>query len=359
MPKMIAILAIVLFSIIGLAAAFKSIKSTPTETIEVTAPPTQEIELAQETRVVTPQLQTQPQNIQTNHQTTLSDHTSEAEDPNEDAEVEKEKLAQSSLPRSADGLPSADIIDQLFNINDPKLPIVETIVYKSRVAWQKGRPAWLSDYASHYDTSRHFIARSLNGKADYLKQDVADGNKFNVLRSDKNYQFYLLIDTSRCKLWFYYVDNGTNERVLLKTYDVGLGRFDSTKASGSLTPLGKYSLGNKVAIYQPSTMGNYHGEKTEMIRIFGTRWIPFEKELGDTTAPAKGFGIHGVPWQPDSNGKLAENTGSIGKYESDGCVRLATKDIEEIFAIIITKPSSIELVADFHDAKLPGKEKAR
>ena len=89
-------------------------------------------------------------------------------------------------------LPEADRIEELFNKQDPRLPIVETIIYKSRVPWQKGRPAWLSDYASHYETSRHFIARSLNGSPDYLKQDLAEGNRFNVLRLDKEINFYLL-----------------------------------------------------------------------------------------------------------------------------------------------------------------------
>src|SRR5262249_27062960 len=54
-------------------------------------------------------------------------------------------------------LPSADRIDEFFNKNGVKFPFVETITYRSRVPWQKGRPAWLSDYASHFATSRHFI----------------------------------------------------------------------------------------------------------------------------------------------------------------------------------------------------------
>lgn len=258
---------------------------------------------------------------------------------------------------SIEDLPEANRIEEFFNKGDPKLPIVETITYKSRVPWQKGRPAWLSDYASYYSTSRHFIARSLNGKPDYFKQDVAEGDRFNVLRKDKNINFYLLIDTSRCKMWFYYLDMDTNDRVLVKTYLVGLGRADSSKASGLLTPMGKYSLGDKIAIYKPKMMGPYNGQKIEMIRVFGTRWIPFDKEVGQTTAPAKGFGLHGLPWTANEKGEPAQDKSSLGKYESDGCIRLATDDIEELFAIIITKPTTIELVKDFHDANMPGVEK--
>lgn len=202
----------------------------------------------------------------------------------------------------------------------------------------------------HYQTSRHFIARSLNGKPDYLTQEVKEGDRFNVLRKDKSFQFYLVVDTSRCKLWFYYIDLDNHDKVLLKTYQVGLGRLDSSKASGLLTPLGKYTLGNRIATYKSKVMGTYQGKKTEMVTVFGTRWIPFEKEIGQCTAPAKGFGIHGTPWKAQANGELADSMNGIGKYDSDGCIRLTTPDIEELFAVIVTKPTTIEIVRDFSEA---------
>jgi hypothetical protein len=338
MPKFLVVFAILLFLTIGILAYFKTSKTPSKPAVKTTLSTPVEIELKPEVRVINEKPQP-PTVVKT-------------EPPKPTAQ----EMTQTA--RSSEGLPTADRIEELFTTTGAKLPFVETVTYKSRVSWQKGRPAWLSDYATHYDTSRHFIARSLNGKADYFKQDVADGNKFNVFKPEKNIEFYIVIDTSRCKLWLYALDADVNERTLLKVYDVGLGRVDPSKASGLLTPLGKFSLGNKVAIFQPGNMGNYHGEKTEMIKVFGTRWIPFEKEIGETTEPAKGFGLHGVPWKPEENGKLAEEVASIGKYESDGCIRLATKDIEEIFAIIITKPATVELVKDFHHAKLPGKEKA-
>lgn len=372
--KILLISACALLFLVGGLATYKSLNKkdanfepqSPTLVINSTAPETQIVELSQEIKILPknhpvppPPSTSQPLSIET--ETSPPPTTPPAPPTNPQPAtptLPNTNLSTTPTPaKSSNGLPTADRVEELFNIDGPKLPIVETITYKARVSWQKGRPAWLSDYASHYETSRHFIARSLNGKADYLKQDVADGNRFNVYNPNKKFQFYLLVDTSRCKMWLYTLDLNSNERTLLKTYDVGLGRLDSSKASGLLTPLGKYTLGSRVAIYQPKTMGNYRGEKTEMIRIFGTRWIPFEKEIGQTTAPAKGFGIHGVPWDPDASGKLTENTTSIGKYESDGCIRMATKDSEELFAIIITKPSTIELVKDFYDAKLPGKEK--
>jgi len=253
-------------------------------------------------------------------------------------------------------VPEADRIAALFSLGTDALPIVETITYKSRVPWLKGRPAWLSDYATHYTTSRHFIARSLNGKPDYLKQDVSEGNRFTVLRLDKQIAFHLVVDLSRCKMWLYYHDLDNNERVLLKSYIVGIGRLANNTASGLLTPCGCYRMGDKVAVYKPKTFDFHGGVRTEMIRIFGTRWIPFGEELRGCSTPAKGLGIHGVPWIEHPHRGWEEDTSSLGKHESDGCIRLNTADMEELFAIIITKPTTVELVHDFFAAQLPGVE---
>lgn len=334
-PKLFCIVALLLFGVIGLSALFKK-GSSPTEEVVVVNSAPVEIELEKELR-------------------SISENDN---NKNNNTQVVQTTPAEQTLPNRKDtNLPTANRIDELFRKVEPKLPFVETISYKSRTPWLEGRPAWISDYASHYKTSRHFIARSLNGKPDYFKQDVAIGDRFNVFRLDKDISFYLVIDLSRSKMWFYYYDRGADERGLLKTYDVGLGRVDGSQPSGLLTPLGKYALGEKIGIYKPGKMGLFNGEKTEMIRVFGTRWIPFDKEIACCTAPAKGLGIHGVPWIQNSNGDLVEERLCIGKYESDGCIRLVKDDVEELFSIIITKPTYVELVKDFYDAKLPGKEK--
>ena len=329
-PKVLLILAATLFGLIAVAAGIKHSKNSSVSEVESSS------DVEGDIAMDLPEEEYAPQ------------------------EIEEELPVLTPVPappRPDSPLPEADRIQEFFNKTGPKFPIVLTVTYKSRVPWQKGRPAWLSDYASHSATSRHFIARSLNGKADYFKQDVSEGDRFNVLNPDKKIQFLLLIDTSRCKMWFYYIDLDTNERVLVKSYNVGLGRIDSTKSSGMLTPLGKYTLGSKIAIYKPKLTGFHNGQKVELIRVFGTRWIPFDKEMGDCSAAAEGFGIHGLPWQPNDKGELVERKESLGKYESDGCIRLATPDIEELFAIIITRPTTIELVKDFYEAKLPGIER--
>lgn len=273
--------------------------------------------------------------------------------PLAEQEVKALKLPEvSSEPfQIAGDFPDIDRIYQLFTTGPSKLPIVETLSYTSQVSWLKGRPAWIGDYASYYGTSKHFIARSLNGKPDYENQKVTPNSQFNVFRKDRNFQFYLLVDVSLCKMAFYYIDLDTKERVLLKTYKIGLGKLSQT---GSLTPLGKYNLGSKVAVYKPGVVGLYRDKQIEMIRVFGTRWIPLEQG-----SEVKGYGIHGTPWEEDSKThQLIDNQGGIGKYESQGSIYLKTEDMEELFAIVISKPAIIEVVQHFKDAKLPGVEVA-
>lgn len=335
-PKLLVIIATVLFSAVIVAAIIKGNKEASEPLAVKTAAPV-EVEPGKDLRAV-------PAAIKP-----ALTHVASAPLSEQSVVKATQTLTEQSEPIKQE-LPNANRIEEFFNTEGPKLPIVETIIYKSRVPWQKGRPAWLSDYASHYKTSRHFIARSLNGKPDYFKQDLAEADHFNVLRQDKNFQFHLVIDLSRCRLWFYYDDLDKHERVLLKTYLVGVGRIDATKKSGFLTPLGKYSLGNKVVVYKPGMKGFHNGEQVEMMTVFGTRWIPFDKEISGCTAPAKGFGLHGTPWTKNAKGEFIEERSSLGKYQSDGCIRLASEDVEELFAIIITKPTLIELVKDFFDA---------
>ncbi len=265
------------------------------------------------------------------------------------------KVITSATSTTTDLLPDVDRIELLFQKNSP-LPICETIRYKARVPWKFGKPAWLVDYATHYNTSVDFIARSINGRPDYTTKTINDGQEFTVLRNDKEFYFLLVIDLPRCKMWFYYVDPEEQERYLLKTYRVGLGRLDTERSSGSLTPLGHYKLGSRVAVFKPKMMGMHKNKRVELMRVFGTRWIPFESEVEGCTEPAKGYGMHGTPYD-EEQGTLVRNDKSIGRYESDGCCRLSSQDIEELFAVISTRESYVLIVNDFMQAKLPFKEK--
>ena len=264
----------------------------------------------------------------------------------EDAEL---KPAEDELSRQ-----EVDLVDRFFTTGKEQFPIVHTIKYKSRVPWLKGKQAWIADYAAHYKTSRHFIARSLNRKKDYLTQAVAVGDKFTVFALEKPVRFYLVIDLSRCKMWFYYHDLDANEQVLVKTYRVGVGRLDPKADSGVLTPVGQYVLGDKVASYKPSVVGLFQGVETEMVQVFGTRWLPLAKEV-ESGEEIRGYGLHGVPWIYDEKTKTyVEDAQVIGHYTSDGCIRLKQEDIEELYAIVLTKETLVEIVTDFSHAQLPG-----
>lgn len=346
LPRLLVIVTGVLFSAVLVAALVKTIKKPQGQK---KAPIEAKVEIKKENETRPPAKKIIATAPNTPSQTPKTAKTAPVKPVR--ATASNAKPATNTTARTApeDPLPEVNRVAELFSIDGPKLPIVETIVYKSRVLWQQGRPAWLVDYARHYQTSRHFIARSLNGRPDYFKQDLVENARFNVYRKDKEIAFYLLVDLSRCKMWLYYDDLATKERVLLKTYRVGVGRVDDSKISGLLTPLGKYTLGNKVAIYKPKMMGHYNGESVEMITVFGTRWIPFDKAVGQCSSPAKGLGIHGVPWFIDADGEKVQDASSIGKYQSDGCIRLASEDVDELFAIVISKPTVIELVKDYYD----------
>lgn len=242
-----------------------------------------------------------------------------------------------------------DRLSLLFNPYGPRLSVVQTVRYTPNVSWVKDRPAWIVDYASHYQTSKHFISRSLSGKKDYQYQEINPGDRFNVLRTDIPVGFYLLIDVSRCKLRFFTYDSVKKQSVLLKTYDVQLGRRDEMSPSGCLTPLGVYRLGSRIAVYKPGMMGTFRKKKTEMIQVFGTRWIPFAEEIQGCTSPAKGYGIHGFSWVKE-NEEWKETRENQNGYYSDGCIRLKQDDIEEIFAVIVTRPTVIEIAKQFDQA---------
>lgn len=249
-----------------------------------------------------------------------------------------------------------DRMAQLFQPYPPTLPFVETIAYTGRVDWVAGRSAYLGDYASHFQTSKHFISRSLHGAGTYLSDRVSKGDRFNVYRKDKQIEFHLVLDLSRLKLWLYCYDKGEDAKILLKTYPVCAGKLDPHSRSGSLTPLGTFAIGNDFAVYDKGVKGNFKNESCEMVTVYGMRWISLGRELAGCTGSSKGLGLHGVPWRRSPSGEeLVESRNLIGNYESGGCISLLTEDIEELYAVIVSKPAILHIVEDFIDAKVPGK----
>src|ERR1700723_1568526 len=52
---------------------------------------------------------------------------------------------RADVPARESAIPEVNRINEFFNKGENKFPIVQTVTYKSRVPWQKGRPAWVSD----------------------------------------------------------------------------------------------------------------------------------------------------------------------------------------------------------------------
>ncbi|MGR3973262.1 MAG: L,D-transpeptidase [Candidatus Rhabdochlamydia sp.] len=242
-----------------------------------------------------------------------------------------------------------NLIPQLFSVGQDQLPIVETITYTPSVSWLSGRSAWIADYAAYYHTSCHFIARSLNQHANYTIPKVSTGKKFNVFKKDKPFQFLLLIDLSTRSLAFYYIDLSTKEQVLLKTYPVIIGK-QVLPHKESLTPVGQFLLGDKIAVYKPGVKGTFHDQNVDMISVFGTRWIPFGHDLGHKGTSQR-LGLHGLPWTFDAEqNKWVEMDASLCTQGTEGSIAMASADIEELFSIVITHPTMIKIVKHVNQA---------
>lgn len=240
-------------------------------------------------------------------------------------------------------------IDRLYSKSASKFPFVETVTYTHQVPWMKGRSALMSDYARHYKTSTHFISRSINGGEEQGAR-LMQGDSFNVISSEKNVQFHLVVDLSRCYMHMYAYDADSGERYLLKTYPVAVGTLDADKNSGCATPMGNYKLSNRVGIYKPGHVAKVNGQELELVQVYGTRYIPFGN---DYTV----CGIQGVPQFMDSKtGQMIESDNFIGQHATSGNISMRANDLEELFSIVTSRSSSIQIVKDFSEAELPGRE---
>lgn len=221
------------------------------------------------------------------------------------------------------------------------IPFVEKISYKTKVSWLNGRPAWGSDYSRYYKTSLEFI--ELSRKKPYSNYEKNE--TFYVFKKNYPLSFVALVQIDTPELYLFAVNTETKERFFIKKYTVSLGRKSPSSPSGSLTPLGRYSLGSKTAVHKPSTTGTYKGESIRMMEVFGTRWIPFGEEIEGCSSPAKSFGIHGAPWKFTIEGS-SECKELARDYLSDGCIRLADENLKEFYAIVISRPAEIEITKD-------------
>lgn len=118
----------------------------------------------------------------------------------------------------------------------------------------------------------------------------------------------LVINIPSRTVWVYVGNN------IVRYFPVGLGK------PGFMTPIGKYSITNKVI--DPGWEHPYVGKGK--IRIapgagnpLGTRWMGFHHYKGGE------YGFHGT-----------DRPSSVGRFSSHGCVRMKIKDAEALFEMI-------------------------
>ncbi|MFA6714799.1 MAG: L,D-transpeptidase family protein [Victivallales bacterium] len=180
---------------------------------------------------------------------------------------------------------------------------------EKKVAYNVQPNDGLRKIAMTHNVSSEAVQRSNNMKLTDF--NVQLGKTYNIYAG--NWQ--IIVSKSRKKLYLF--DDGK----IFKVYNVGIGKDDRT-------PTGTFKTGGKRKNpdwYSPKGKIPF-GEKEN---VLGTRWIRLVPN-GKTSRPVSGLGIHGT-WAPDS----------IGKAESNGCIRLLNEDVEELFAIIPDEGKSV------------------
>ncbi|HHW37134.1 MAG TPA: L,D-transpeptidase [Bacillales bacterium] len=99
-----------------------------------------------------------------------------------------------------------------------------------------------------------------------------------------------------------------NEGQIQKIYKIATGKEDD------LTPVGKFTITVK-AVNPYYRKKNIPGGSKE--NPLGTRWIGFDAENTD----GRTYGVHGN-----------NNVDSIGRYITQGCVRMYNEEVEELYA---------------------------
>lgn len=122
-------------------------------------------------------------------------------------------------------------------------------------------------------------------------------------------EWSIRISKSKFRLLLY------NKGKLFKVYKIATGK-------GNKTPEGKFVIAAKIKEPEWTNKGIKYPFGTPE-NVLGTRWMKLRAAKDNPNKHLTGYGIHGT-WQPDSLGKMASN----------GCIRMANKDVEELFTII-------------------------
>ncbi len=102
---------------------------------------------------------------------------------------------------------------------------------------------------------------------------------------------------------------------VIRVYDVATGKPSTP------SPAGEFRIVNRVQ--HPTWYGPNGTVRPGPANPLGTRWMGLS---------ARGYGIHGT-----------NAPQSIGKFASHGCIRMRTKDLEELFELV-TVGTTVELI---------------
>lgn len=132
-----------------------------------------------------------------------------------------------------------------------------------------------------------------------------------------------------------------SDRVLVGTYQVGLGEFGST-------PVGLFRIRPASKLINPEWLDprsrkTYAG--SDPLNPIGKRWIGIQG-LEEANRGLRGFGIHGTI-DPDS----------IGKQESMGCIRMLPDDVALVYNVLSEPNSTVEVHGPRHIATHPDSDK--
>ena len=190
------------------------------------------------------------------------------------------------------------IVDQLTKLN-------EELVFTpgqaaGTAAYTVKRGDCLANIAKQYKITVAMLRKLNNIEGDMIRAD----EQLKVITGP----FDAIVDKSDLTLTVSH--NGK----FIKQYPVGLGKDNGT-------PIGTYQVTSKLIDPDWFTKeGVVPSDSPD--NILGTRWIGFHR----------GYGIHGTT-EPDS----------IGKYSSNGCIRMLNKDVEEVYDLVVTRHSKITI----------------
>ncbi|MCC6422795.1 MAG: LysM peptidoglycan-binding domain-containing protein [Phycisphaerales bacterium] len=176
----------------------------------------------------------------------------------------------------------------------------------------------LAKIAQNYDMTWEMLAR-INGLNDPRK--LRAGATLKVIKGP----FHAIVTKSAFTIDMYLGSAGEKGSMYITTYNVGLGRNDST-------PTGSWLVMPQNKLKNPKFWGASDlppAEADDPKNPLGEYWIGLEGTDGHAVGK-QSYGIHGTI-EPDS----------IGKQESHGCIRLRNGEIDMVYEMLVEGKSTV------------------